>query len=72
MRISTWEKHPYILFDEARCHVKTFEIKRSHESKDVVDPHMRLWCLLRGALLHQFIAHGLVWPRFKCTSIKLY
>lgn len=40
MRISTWEQHLYILFDEVRCQVETFEIKRRPGSKDVVDPHM--------------------------------
>lgn len=40
MRISTWEQHLHILFDEVRCQVETFEIKRRPGSKDVVDPHM--------------------------------
>lgn len=38
MRISTWEQHLHILFDEVRCQVKTFEIKRKPDSKDVVEP----------------------------------
>lgn len=40
MRISAWEQDLYILFDEVRCQVETFEIKRRPGSKDVVDPHM--------------------------------
>lgn len=49
MRISTWEQHLYILFDEVRCRqVQTFEIKNikkraaavDSKKDDVVDPHM--------------------------------
>lgn len=48
MRISIWEQHLYILFDEVRCQVKTFEIKRKPCSKDVVEPHMPSGIFLEG------------------------
>lgn len=48
MRISTWEQQLNILFDEVRCQVKTFDIKRRSDSKDVVDPHMPGGIFLEG------------------------
>lgn len=48
MRISTWEQQLYILFEEVRCQVKTFEIKRRPDLEDVVDPHMPGGIFLEG------------------------
>lgn len=48
MRISSWEQHLYILFDEVRFQVKRFETKKRSGLKDVVDPHMPGGIFLKG------------------------